>query len=408
MECYNPAVTGIYSPTKFYIETLGCQANEADSVRMTHLLESLGLEPTKDFTKADMFIVNSCSVRQKSEDKVYGWARKINQLSKKPFVVLAGCMVGSVKGDRTRYSFKELEDRTLWVDLYLSPEELFKLPRYLQEAGILPDPPGKAPSQESSPDASASKTSSLKDSPIFVDDKTGYVNISYGCDNFCTYCVVPYARGEEVSRSKDEILQEVKILLDKGITHITLCGQNVNSWGLSSEKKRQIRIGDDNKLPFAQLLREVHDLAGIEKLTFLSSNPFDFTKDLIEAIKLPKIDDYLHIAVQSGNNDVLARMNRRHTIEEFLDLVTQIKKARPSVELGTDVIVGFPQETREQFMDTVNLFKQVKFNVAFIAMYSPRKGTAAEKMFEDDVPLKEKKWRHAYLTKVWRENKPSR
>ena len=374
---------------KYYIETFGCQANEADSNRLGGILESAGLERSLCMEDADVFIVNSCSVRQKSEDKVYGTARKLKTLSKKPFVVLGGCMVGSVQGSRILYPFEELKGRTPWVDLYLSSDALPTLPKYLVKEGLI----------------DAYSPLDVSDRGYIPDDRSkGYINISYGCDNFCTYCVVPYARGPEISRSRAEILENVKYLLSKGISAITLCGQNVNSWGLSPEQKRKIRIGDDTKLPFADLLREVHDLAGINLLSFISSNPFDFTQDLISVLRLPKIDNYLHIAAQSGNNDVLARMHRLYTIEEFYNLVDRIKKAKPDVRLGTDIIVGFPGETQDQFMDTVNLFQKVQFKVAFISIYSERLGTFAQKMYEDDVSLQEKKRRHAYLTKVWKES----
>lgn len=171
-------------------------------------------------------------------------------------------------------------------------------------------------------------------------------------------------------------------------------------------EKFEIRAGGDQKIPFAELLREIHDLPQVTKIDFLSSNPFDFTQDLIETLRLPKISNYLHIAVQSGNNEVLKRMNRRHTIEDFVALTRLIKQAKPSVEFGTDIIVGFPGETREQFMDTVELFKTVPFNVAFISIYSARKGTPAEKFFGDDVSLTEKRWRHSYLNSIWKETKP--
>jgi len=377
------------SPRKYYIETFGCQANEADSNRLCGILETAGLERSTCLANADVFIVNSCSVRQKSEDKVYGLARKLKNLPKKPFVVLGGCMVGSVQGSRVLYPFEELKGRTPWVDLYLSSDALPTLPKYLVKEGFI----------------DTYFPLDLSDKGYIPDDRSkGYINISYGCDNFCTYCVVPYARGPEISRSRAEILENVKYLLSKGISAITLCGQNVNSWGLSPEQKRKIRIGDATKLPFTDLLREVHDLAGINLLSFISSNPFDFTQDLISVLRLPKIDNYLHIAVQSGNNDVLARMKRHHTIEEFYNLVDRIKKAKPDVRLGTDIIVGFPGETQDQFMDTVNLFQKVQFKVAFISMYSERLGTFAQKMHEDDVSLQEKKRRHAYLTKVWKES----
>jgi tRNA-2-methylthio-N6-dimethylallyladenosine synthase len=230
-----------------------------------------------------------------------------------------------------------------------------------------------------------------------------FVNISFGCDNFCSYCVVPYSRGEEVSRSKKDILSEIDVLIKNGCTKITLCGQNVNSWGLSKKERLGIRTGSNQKLPFASLLREVHGRKNLEEISFISSNPFDFTADLVDATSLPKISNYIHIAAQSGNNDVLVRMNRNHTVEDFIKLIEDIKKVKPNLELGTDIIVGFPGETRDQFMDTVNLFHKIKFNVAFISMYSPRKGTFAQKNYEDDVTLKEKKYRHYYLTKVWRE-----
>jgi tRNA-2-methylthio-N6-dimethylallyladenosine synthase len=373
------------SNNTFYIETYGCQANEADSDRLGRLLEKLGFMKVNSPESAGIFIINSCAVRQKSEDKVYGLGKAVKNMESRPFIILSGCVVGSAKGDRVRSSFGSLRRKTPWVDLYLSPEEIMDLPHHLSLAGF------------------TLKNEASVDGGVLISDR-GYVNISYGCDNFCTYCVVPYARGKEISRPSEEILREVEALVYKGIKDITLCGQNVNSWGLSPKEKAEVRIGEDRKLPFARLLRQVHEIAGIENLSFMSSNPFDFTEDLLQTLKLPKISDYMHIAVQSGNNDVLRRMNRRHTIEEFVELLRQIKEVRPDMTFGTDVIVGFPGETREQFMDTVALFQKIKFNVAFIAMYSPRPGTAAARLYKDDVPREEKKYRHAYLTKAWRDS----
>ncbi|MFZ5424540.1 MAG: MiaB/RimO family radical SAM methylthiotransferase [Patescibacteria group bacterium] len=388
-----------YAPKKYLIETLGCQANVADSNTMTGILDSLGFEPATSFDETDLFIVNTCSVRQKSEDKAYGMGKKVlkrqREKGNKPFTIMSGCMVGSVTGDRQRYEFEELQKRTPWVDAYMNPSQLMDLPRVLKEGNML----SEWALQKFDPNNVIASQS---------DNRHAFVNISSGCDNFCTFCVVPYARGQETSRKKEHIIGEIKHLLKRDITTITLCGQNVNSWGLDMSEKFNIRTGSDQKLPFAQLLREVHELPNIEKIDFISSNPFDFTKDLIETLKLPKISDYLHIAVQSGNNDVLKRMNRRHTVEEFIALMDLIKEAKPTVELGTDVIVGFPGETREQFMDTVKLFEKIKFNVAYISIYSPRKGTPAEKFFKDDVSVEEKKWRHAYLTDIWVNNKPER
>jgi len=385
-----------YKPKKYLIKTLGCQANVADSNTISGVLEALGFEETLELKESDLFVVNTCSIRQKSEDKVYGLAKllKQNQLKtgKMPFVVMAGCMVGSVTGERQRYAFNELKKRTPWVNEYINPSQIMTIPETLLKNGLI----GEWAVQKFDPSGVIAKQK---------ETNHAFVNISFGCDNFCTFCVVPYARGKEVSRSKDDILKEITHLVGRGFSHVTLCGQNVNSWGLSTSKKFEIRTGSRHKLPFAKLLRKVHEIEGIEKIDFISSNPFDFTKDLIETLKLPKISDYLHIAVQSGNNDVLKNMNRRHTVEDFMSLINSLKIAKPSVEFGTDVIVGFPGETRDQFMDTVKLFEIIIFNVAFISIYSPRKGTPAEKYFKDDVTLKEKKWRHSYLTNVWKSSK---
>ncbi|OGC48107.1 hypothetical protein A3A69_00910 [candidate division WWE3 bacterium RIFCSPLOWO2_01_FULL_37_15] len=393
----------------YYIKTFGCQANIADSNTISGVLEALGLEETekvsgpndteiffKTILNTDVLFINTCSVRQKSEDKVYGLGKVLKlaqkRSGKKPFIIMAGCMVGSVTGERQRFAFDELKKKTPWVDVYINPSQILDIPEILLKNSLLSD---WAIQKFDSSDV------------ISKQDNTthAFVNISYGCDNFCTFCVVPYARGKEVSRPEADILKEIRHFVNREIKEITLCGQNVNSWGLGMSEKMEIRAGSDQKIPFADLLRKVHEIENIEKISFISSNPFDFTSDLVETLKLPKISNYLHIAVQSGNNAVLKSMNRRHTIEDFIKLVDQIKSAKPDVELGTDVIVGFPGETREQFLDTVRLFEKVNFNVAYISKYSPRKGTPAERFFKDDVSANEKKWRHAYLTKVWKNGK---
>jgi len=381
-----------YTTQKYYITTFGCQANEADSNTMAGILEALGFEKGTSLQDSDLFIVNTCSVRQKSEDKAYGIGREVKILKdggkKVPFIVMAGCMVGSVTGERQRYAFEELKNRTPWVDAYINPHQIMNLPEILNEKGLLNEWALKKydPNQ-----VYGSQT----------DKKHVFINISLGCDNFCSFCVVPYSRGAEVSRSKEEIIREIQHYILRGFSEFTLCAQNVNSWGLTMAEKFEIRSGSDQKLPFADLLREIALLDGVNKIDFLSSNPFDFTNDLIEALKNPKVSNYLHMAVQSGNNDILKKMNRRHTVEEFISLVEKIRNEKPELELGTDVIVGFPGETREQFLDTVKLFKKVKFKVAYISIYSPRKGTPSAKFYPDDVPLKEKKERHAELMKVW-------
>lgn len=400
---------------KYFIKTYGCQANLADTARISGILDLLGFSELKlpEFktekeglfyvlSNADIFIINSCSVRQKSEDKIYGIGKEAKEnflkIGKKPYIILAGCIVGSTIGERKRFEPSELVKKTKWVDLYLDHSSVGFLPGILKDAGLLPNVLKKITDNIGFENAAK---------PDSSDPKHAYVNISTGCDNFCTYCVVPYARGKEISRSEEEIIREIKTLVKKGAEYITLCGQNVNSWNLSYDEKFKIRSGSRKKLPFVSLLKKIHEIDGVKKLDFISSNPFDFTKDLVEALKLPKISNYIHIAVQSGNNEVLKNMNRRHTVEEFIKLITSIRKAKPGIEIGTDIIVGFPGETEKQFMDTVKLVEKVKFNVAFIAMYSQRKGTLAEKNFKDDVSRDEKKRRLAYITKVWRDSKKS-
>ncbi len=399
---------------KYFIQTFGCQANVRDSQVMAGTLDALGMIETKKFKEADVLIINTCSVRQKSEDKVYGWGIKLgegfhsdNWYEKRndQKIFVTGCMVGSAKGDRTRVKYEELRERLSWADYLLAPNEENQIPNILVKDKIIDDWALSALDKIELKIDSGS--SSLNANPRFHNDtEWAYVNISTGCDNFCTFCVVPYARGEEKSRSKDDILHEVNHLVERGFKNIMLVGQNVNSWGLDKETKFKLRAGSEHKIPFADLLRSVHEIEGVEKINFISSNPFDFTQELIETLTLPKITRFLHFAVQSGNNEVLKKMNRRHTIEEFKMLIEKIKEMVPEMEFGTDIIVGFPGETEDQFMDTVRLFEEYKFKSAYISIYSPREGTTAQKFMNDDIPLKEKKRRHKLLMDVWVKNNP--
>jgi len=377
-----------------YILTYGCQANIRDSENISGLLESLGMLEAKSLAGTDLVVVNTCSVRQASEDKVYGLANKIKELKvRKPklTVILTGCLVGSAGGERPRMTPKILRDKTPWVDYYLNINDLNRLPKYLLDSGLI-DKWGGTESLKSWPP----KTKGHSD--------TAYINISQGCDNFCTFCVVPYARGKEISRPEAEIIEEVDRAVRAGFKEVLLLGQNVNSWGLSRTKKllSRKRLGE---IPFSGLLRRIHDIEGLKKIKFITSNPFDFTKDLVETLRLSKIDRYLHLPVQSGDNEILKKMNRRHTREDYLELVSEIRRAVPEIALGTDIIVGFPGETEDQFQNTVDLVKTVKFNVIFAAIYSARPGTGSAKLYKDDVPLAEKRRRHAYLTKVWKDSK---
>lgn len=383
----------------YFIKTYGCQANIADSNNIAGILEALGFEElvvpknkqkreidemTHVFSKAALVVINTCSVRQKSEDKVYGLGKMLKNVKKHPLIVLTGCMVGSAVGERKRSDLNKLKNKTPWVSLYITSDQIKFLPAELK---------------------SAKNINWHKFLPKIINPKHAYVNISNGCDNFCSYCVVPYARGAEVSRTEEELIKEVTDLLARGVAEITLCGQNVNSWGLSRSVKFKLRAGSDQKLPFVGLLKKLLTLGDLKKLDFISSNPFDFTNDLVRMLAHPKIGNYIHIAVQSGNNEILHKMNRRHTAEQFVKLIEKIRKVRSGVEIGTDIIVGFPGETGAQFMDTVELVKRLGFNVCFISMYSQREGTFAQKNYKDNVSREEKKWRCAHLTKVWKDTK---
>jgi len=354
--------------------------NIYDSEKIAGLLEAFGLTAARKLTDADLLVINSCSVRQAAEDKVVGFAQKLlrttNNLpsttNHKPLTILTGCWIGSARGERKRIKLKEIKNRVPWVDYFWTAEELF--PKLLDLLG---------------------KLKPKKFEPKRKAENHAFVPISNGCDNFCSYCVVPYARGKEVCRSEQEIVSEIKNLTKKGFCHFTLLGQNVNSWR-------------DNGFSFADLLQKIHDIPEITKISFLSANPSNFTFDLINVLVLPKIDRYLHLPVQSGNDEMLKAMNRHYKAADYLKLVKAIRGKVPEIEIGTDAIVGFPGETKEQFLDTVQLFEEVKFAVAYIAIYSERPGTLAAKLYPDNLPLSEKKQRHKILMAVFKKNRRQR
>lgn len=377
----------------YYIKTLGCQANERDSENLAGIFEALGLLPAKSFEDCDVAVINTCSVRQKSEDKAFGYGKQIKARTKKltkPFTIMAGCLVGSAKSERPRISLSDLEKQLPWVDLFIAPNEIRNLPEKLIVAGVI----SQIDARVNLPEYERAKRSK---------NNLAYVNISTGCDNFCAFCVVPHARGAEKSKTKQEILEEIDFLIKRRFKKIMLVAQNVNSWGLDRKEKFQIRAGSDQKLPFADLLRTINEIDGLEKVSFLSSNPFDFTTDLVEALALPKVDRHLHLAVQSGSDQVLQTMNRRHTIVDFKKIITLIKEKIPSMTFGTDLIVGFPGETEEQFRETVDLLKWWHPSVCYIAMYSPRAGTAAWKNLKDDISKAEKLRRYNILMAEYKE-----
>ena len=356
----------------FYIKTYGCQMNISDSERLESYYIARGFTKADSIEEADQIILNTCAIRQSAEDRVYDLVKKLKKKNKK--VILTGCMVGMAIKDKSGKLLKRLKEKAPLIDEFLPIEEV--------GFDILP-------AREN----------------IFH----AYVPISNGCNNFCTYCVVPYSRGREISRSFKEIINEIKELAKKGTKEITLVGQNVNSYGsdlvesMPNVKPVYVKHLGRQRIPtlFPHLLNEVTKIEGIEKVSFISSNPWDFSDELIELIsENKKIDRNIHLPIQAGDNEVLNRMNRWYTREEYLDLVKKIKSKIKGVKLSTDIIVGFCGETDQAFENTVDLCKKVSFIKAYIAEYSVRPGTVAAKNYIDDIPNNIKKQRFRILDKL--------
>jgi len=330
---------------KYFIKTFGCQVNFSDSERIASFLEKKGYKSAPNMEGADLIVVNACSVRQTAIDRIFGLKQKFACLKAKK--ILTGCIL---KSDKRK--FKEFFDKVLDIEEFLGKNYL----------------------------------SNLKPKCEF--SESAFVPIMTGCDNFCSYCVVPYTRGREISRPTQEIIDEVKRLIKRGYKEITLLGQNVNSY----------------KYGFAKVLKMINDIPGNFQIKFLTSHPKDMSDELINAIaKCKKVAKEIHLPVQSGDNEILKKMNREYNISQYKNLVKKIRKKIPDVKISTDVIVGFPGETKKQFQNTVKLFKKIKFNKAYINKYSSRAGTAANKL-KDNVPLKEKKRRWNILNEI--ANKP--
>lgn len=373
---------------KVFLRTFGCQANKSDSERILGDYLSRGYSETTSWHEADEIVINTCSVRQSAEDRVTGFLLNIDKYfsgktrpacrKARPKIILTGCML----------HFNEKEIRSLLPQI----DEILPI----SEVGF-------------------------NQKAIRKDKDKAFVPISSGCNSFCTFCIVPFSRGRERSRPLEDIVQEVRDLASEGYTEITLLGQNVNSWGLekvgvalrkmfmdkdkfSSDlipSNQSQYFKPEDTPPFVKLLQAISKIDGINKISFFTSNPWDFWSDLIDEIAVnPKIDRYIHLPVQSGSNRILKLMNRGYTRESYLDLINQIKAKVPEAVIGTDIIVGFPGETDEDFQDTLDLVKQVGFKVAFVARYSPRPGTASDRLFSDDIPAKVKKERWEILDQI--------
>ena len=349
-------------PARYHLWISGCQMNESDARWLADSLEGAGMAPTERFEDADVAILYTCSVRQSAENRVHGQLGHLKSLkARHPNMVLCvtGCMAGA---DQT-----ELRQRYPFVDLFVAPTEIESLPdRILSSAG---HPDSCLPAQA--------------DHGTAVPISAG-VTVIRGCDKYCTYCIVPYRRGPQVSRGEEEIVSETVDMLARGAKEIVLLGQTVDAWGRDLNPPR----------PFSQLLRTVAGIPGLVRLRFLTSHPDDFTLDIADAIsELPQLCEELNLPVQAGDDDILRRMARPYRIKEYLALVGRIRGAIPEISLSTDIIVGFPGETAEQFENTMKVLREVEFDVVHVAMYSPRPGTAAARKMTDDVPQDEKKRR---------------
>ncbi len=359
---------------KYSIVTFGCAANEADSERIASLYEARGYIAAGSIEEADDIVINTCMIRESAENRVYGLVRNLTKEKKKGRnlkIIVTGCMVGMAVREKTGKMLALLQKKMPGVDEFMPIEEV-----------------------------------GFDYAPIRTKEKHALVPISNGCNNFCTFCVVPYTRGREVSRPFEDIVHECKELASHGFTHVTLIGQNVNSYGSDLKtnlKPTYVKHLGRLRIPtlFPQLLEEICKIEGIKTIDFISSNPWDFSDDLIRVIaKNEKISRRIHLPVQSGDTEMLKKMNRWYTRDEYIHLVKKLRENIPNVTVSTDIIVGFCGETEEQFQNTVDLCKQVRFTKAYVAMYSDRPGTSAHNVYKDDVPHEEKKRRWQILEEL--------
>lgn len=400
-----------YEHMKYHIITFGCAANQADSERIAAFYEARGYSLAKGIKDADDIIINTCMIREKAEHKVYGLVHNLKQEKLEGHnikIVVTGCMVGMAAREKTGKMMALLKRRMPTVDEFLPIEEV-----------------------------------GFDHAPIRADVTHALVPITNGCNNFCTFCIVPFTRGREISRPVDDILLECMALAAQGYKKVTLVGQNVNSYGADlvlGEKNVQVmrdiegpkyfentntskpvtykikgkeiqpvfvkhlgRLRIPTLFPF--LLSEICKIEGLESVDFISSNPWDFSDELIDVIaKNPKISRHIHLPIQSGDDAMLKKMNRWYTTDEYLAIVEKLKKQVPGVTLSTDIIVGFCGETKTQFNNTVSLVKKVGFSKLYVSMYSDRPMTAAHKVYKDSVAHAEKKRRWTVLEKINKKN----
>ena len=374
----NLDIKPIYEGKKYFLRTYGCQMNVHDSEEIKFYLEKLGYKEVFDLEDADVVVLNTCAIRENAKDKVFGYLGRCKHLKKTKkdlLIIVAGCLMQQPK------EIDEIHSRHKYIDIIIGTHNLNELPSLIEKAY-------NSHEQDivvySNSDVLYEGVSYNRDSDI-----SAWVNIIYGCDKFCTYCIVPYTRGRERSRKIGDVLEEVKELYSKGIKEVTLLGQNVNAYG------KDLNLGYD----FAVLLQKVAEI-GIPRIRFVTSHPWNFTDDMIDVIAMyDNIMPYVHLPIQSGSDAILKKMNRKYTIDEYKQLFDKIKSKVENVSITTDIIVGFPNETDEDFQKTLDIVNYCKFDGAYTFIFSPREGTAAARM-KDDISLKVKEERLKKLNEL--------
>lgn len=361
----------------YHIWVVGCQMNKADSQRLAGKLEALGLRPEDDVERSDVVVINSCAVRQSAEERVFsklGVLKGLKKRRQQAIVALMGCMVGPA------LQVQDLRRRFPHVDLFLRPLEDEPLLAAVRERVLQ----GQALACALPAEPAGGRLARPRPVPAGeVGSPTRWVPIIYGCDRFCTYCIVPYRRGRERSRPLEEVIDEVHLFVSQGAVEVTLLGQIVDRYGFDLPGQPDL----------ADLLQRLDPIDGLHRIRFLTSHPSDLTQKVIDAVaSLPKVCEHINLPVQSGDDEILRRMGRGYTVKQYRSLVERIRETIPSVSLATDVIVGFPGETQEQFERTFELLSDLRFDVVHVAAYSPRPGTRAARL-ADDVPAEVKRER---------------
>lgn len=364
----------------YFIETFGCQMNERDTEVLSGMLEELSYKQSADMKTADIILFNTCCIREKAENKALSMIGKLKNLKKtKPDLIIGvcGCMV------QQENKANEIMHSLAHVDFILGTHNIHELPDVIKQIKTNKE------NQIAVWDQEEGVTENLPYKNKF--SYKALVNITYGCNNFCTYCIVPYVRGRERSRKAEHIINEIKEMVDNGVVEVMLLGQNVNSYGKDFE---------DVNYDFSDLIHDIDEIKGLRRIRYMTSHPRDFNLKLIKTIASSKnVCKHFHLPVQAGSNDVLKKMNRGYTKKMYIDLVENIRKYNPKSSITTDIIVGFPGETEEDFEDTLDLVRRVKFDSAYSFIYSPRKGTPAAS-FSDQVPLEIQKERLQRLNEI--------